>query len=53
MSSIVTAAVAAAVTIIGALLAIVAVLWQRSRADAAERAKDRAEATHILSLIHI
>ena len=50
MSSIVTAAVAAAVTIIGALLAIVAVLWQRSRADAADRAKDRAEAAHIRTL---
>jgi Flp pilus assembly protein TadB len=50
MSSIVTAAVVAAATIIGALLAIVAVLWRRSRADAAQAAKDRAEAAHIRAL---
>jgi Flp pilus assembly protein TadB len=46
MNTILTAAAA----IIGALLTAIAVLWRRSRADAAERATERAEAAHIRAL---
>ena len=47
MSAILTAAAA----IIGALVAAVAVLWRRSRADAAQSAEGRAEAARI-RLLH-
>ena len=46
MSTILTAAAA----IIGALLTAIAVLWRRSRADAAERATERAEVARIRTL---
>jgi len=49
MSTILTAAAA----IIGALIAAIAVLWRRSRADTAQAAEDRAEAARIRTLHQI
>jgi hypothetical protein len=48
--NIMQAVLTVAAAIIGALLAVITVLWRRSRADAAQAAEDRAEAARIRTL---